>query len=261
MKISEGEMVLLFHTPRKKWLAKIEAGKKFHTHLGIIDFSDILNLEYGMSVKTSLDKIIYLIKPTIHDYVMKSERGTQIVYPKDLGYIAIRAGVQNGSRILEIGTGSAALTTFLASIVRPDGHIFTFDINPEFMKIAKKNLVKAGMTDSVTMHQYDTHLGINNIENIDVAIVDLGDPWSVIEQVYKVLNGSGRFVSICPTMNQAEKTAEMLKINNFIDIECTELLIRNIEAREGKTRPSMRMIGHTTYLVFGRKSIVVNQQQ
>jgi tRNA (adenine57-N1/adenine58-N1)-methyltransferase len=32
-----------------------------------------------------------------------------------------------------------------------------------------------------------------------------------------------------------------------------ELMIRNMEAREGMTRPSMRMIGHTTYLVFARK--------
>jgi tRNA (adenine57-N1/adenine58-N1)-methyltransferase len=39
----------------------------------------------------------------------------------------------------------------------------------------------------------------------------------------------------------------------FVDIEATEILLRNIEAREGMTRPSMRMIGHTTYLIFGRK--------
>jgi tRNA (adenine57-N1/adenine58-N1)-methyltransferase len=36
-------------------------------------------------------------------------------------------------------------------------------------------------------------------------------------------------------------------------------MIRNMEAREGMTRPSMRMIGHTTYLVFARK--VQKQQQ
>jgi tRNA (adenine57-N1/adenine58-N1)-methyltransferase len=44
----------------------------------------------------------------------------------------------------------------------------------------------------------------------------------------------------------------------FTDIESTEIMIRNIEAREGKTRPSMRMIGHTTYLIFGRKIIEGN---
>jgi tRNA (adenine57-N1/adenine58-N1)-methyltransferase len=183
---------------------------------------------------------------------MKSERNTQIVYPKDLGYIAIRSGIQNGSKVLEIGTGSGALTTFLASIVKPNGHVYTYDINPEFMKIAKKNLVKSKMDEYVTMTEYDIRNGIS-LQEFDAAIIDLGDPWTVVENVYKVLKGSGAFLAICPTMNQAEKTAISLKNNYFTDIECVEILIRNIEAREGMTRPSMRMIGHTTYLIFARK--------
>jgi tRNA (adenine57-N1/adenine58-N1)-methyltransferase catalytic subunit len=56
-------------------------------------------------------------------------------------------------------------------------------------------------------------------------------------------------------MNQLEKTAKQMYEIGFTDIESTEIMIRNIEAREGKTRPSMRMIGHTTYLIFGRKII------
>jgi tRNA (adenine57-N1/adenine58-N1)-methyltransferase len=55
-------------------------------------------------------------------------------------------------------------------------------------------------------------------------------------------------------MNQLEKSATELKQNNFIDVDCVELMIRNIEAREGMSRPSMRMIGHTTYLIFARKT-------
>ncbi|HET8792190.1 MAG TPA: tRNA methyltransferase, partial [Nitrososphaeraceae archaeon] len=82
---------------------------------------------------------------------------------------------------------------------------------------------------------------------------DLGDPWTIAENVYKLLKGSGTFLAICPTMNQAEKTAISLKDNCYTDIECVEILIRNIEAREGMTRPSMRMVGHTTYLIFARK--------
>ena len=46
----------------------------------------------------------------------------------------------------------------------------------------------------------------------------------------------------------------------YADIDCVELMIRNIEAREGMTRPSMRMIGHTTYLVFARKVQKLQQQ-
>ena len=251
-KIEEGSFVLLFHTPRKKWLARVTQDKKLHTHLGIIDISAAIGMEYGSAVRTTEGKLIFLIEPTIHDFIMKSERRTQIVYPKDLGYIAARTGLKNGSKVLEIGTGSAALATFMASIVKPDGHIYSFDVNPEFMEIARRNLEKAGMSPYVTLHQHDPHQGVD-VREADVAIVDLGDPWTVVDQVHDALKGSGAFVAICPTMNQIEKTATELKRTGYADIDCVELMIRNMEAREGMTRPSMRMIGHTTYLVFARK--------
>jgi tRNA (adenine57-N1/adenine58-N1)-methyltransferase catalytic subunit len=251
-KIEEGSYVLLFHMPRKKWLTKVVRDKKLHTHLGIIDVSAAIGMEYGSTVRTTEGKLIFLLEPTIHDFIMKSQRKTQIIYPKDLGYIAARTGLKNGSKVLEVGTGSGALTTFMASIVKPEGHIYSFDVNSEFMEIAKSNLEKAGMVTFVTIYQRDPHQGID-VRDADVAIVDLGDPWTVVDQVYSALKGSGAFVAICPTMNQIEKTATELKKSGYADIECVELMIRNIEAREGMTRPSMRMIGHTTYLVFARK--------
>lgn len=257
MKIQEGSYVLLFHTPRKKWLAKVTSNKKLHTHLGVIDISATMGMEYGSAIRTTEGKLVFLIQPTIHDFIMKSERRTQIVYPKDLGYIAARTGLQNGSKVLEIGTGSAALATFLASIVKPEGHIYSFDVNAEFMAIARRNLEKAGMDKYVTLNQHDPHQGVD-VRDVDVAIVDLGDPWTVLDQAYDALKGSGAFVAICPTMNQIEKTATELKRAGYADIDCVELLIRSMEAREGMTRPSMRMIGHTTYLVFARK---VQRQQ
>jgi tRNA (adenine57-N1/adenine58-N1)-methyltransferase len=251
-KIEESSYVLLFHTPRKKWLIRVARDKKFHTHLGIVDVSSIIGMEYGSAIRTTEGKLIFLMEPTIHDFIMKSERKTQIVYPKDLGYIVARTGLKNGSKVLEVGTGSGSLATFMASIVKPEGHIYTFDVNSEFMEIAKRNLEKAGMAQYVTMHQHDPHQGVD-IRNVDVATVDLGDPWTVIDQVYDALKGGGAFVAICPTMNQIEKTAAQLKKSGYADIDCVELMIRNMEAREGMTRPSMRMIGHTTYLVFARK--------
>lgn len=253
MTIQEGSYVLLFHTSRKKWLTRVNREKKVHTHIGVIDVSSIIGSEYGTIIKTSEGKVIHLVEPTIHDFIMKSERRTQIIYPKDLGFIVARTGLKSGSIVLEIGTGSGGLTTFLASIVKPSGHVYTYDINPDFMEIAKRNLEKAEMSAYVTMRLHDPHQGLD-IQYVDVAIVDLGDPWSVINQVYQVLKPSGAFVAICPTMNQLEKSSIELKQNNFIDVECVELLIRDIEAREGMSRPSMRMVGHTTYLIFARKS-------
>jgi tRNA (adenine57-N1/adenine58-N1)-methyltransferase catalytic subunit len=255
MEIEDGAYVLFFYHASKNWLTRIEKNKKLHTHIGIIDFDSILGLEYGSSVITSKQKKVYLMLPTIFDFVMKSDRKTQIVYPKDLGYIAIRTGLKSGCNVLEIGTGSASLTTFFASLVGPSGHVFTYDINEEFMEIARKNLKKSGMENYVSMFKQDIMTEGLERTDIDIAIIDLGDPWNVLQIVHKCLKNSGSVAVICPTMNQLEKTSKHMNEVGFMDIESTEIMIRNIEAREGKTRPSMRMIGHTTYLIFGRKII------
>jgi tRNA (adenine57-N1/adenine58-N1)-methyltransferase catalytic subunit len=256
MKISEGAYVLFFHQASKNWLTKVEKNKKLHTHIGIIDFDQVIGLEYGSSIMTPKQKKVYLMEPSVYDFVMKSDRKTQIVYPKDLGYIAIRTGLKSGSNVLEIGTGSASLTTFFASLVEPGGHVFTYDVNEEFMEIASRNLKKSGMEKNVTMFKHDIMKeGLEEQSNIDVAIIDLGDPWNILQIVHKCLKNSGSVAIICPTMNQLEKTAKRLHEVGFTDIESSEIMIRNIEAREGKTRPSTRMIGHTTYLIFARKII------
>tara|TARA_B110001454_G_scaffold193895_1_gene195069 strand:- start:112 stop:930 length:819 start_codon:yes stop_codon:yes gene_type:complete len=253
-KIKSGDHVLFFYNDSKKWLLTIKRKEQFHTHIGIIKHVDAIGKEFGSRVVTNKDKYVYLLKPSIYDYVMKMQHGTQIVYPKDFGYIAARTGIKSGHKVVEIGTGSGSLTTFIASIVNPRGHVYTFDIEPKFMEIAKKNIEKAGMTKYVTMHNQDLKK-VKRIPMIDVdmVIVDLGDPWTVMPQVRKMLKGSGFVVAICPTMNQLEKVSSAFLANEFSDIDCTEHIIRHIEAREGKTRHSFRGIGHTTYLAIARK--------
>ncbi|HYL67393.1 MAG TPA: tRNA (adenine-N1)-methyltransferase [Nitrosopumilaceae archaeon] len=253
-KIKQNSFVLFFYNDSKKWLMKVSKKQQFHTHVGVINHKDVVGKEYGSTIKTNKGKYIYLLEPTIHDYIMKSQRSTQIVYPKDLGYIAARTGLQSGQKVVEIGTGSGSLTTFLASIVNPRGHVYTFDVDPNFMEIARKNIEKAGVAKYVTMEKLDIKsVKKVPITDVDIVVVDLGDPWTVVPQARKMLKGSGAFVAICPTMNQLEKLAIALNENDFYDIECTEQIVRTIEAREGKTRHSFRSIGHTTYVAFARK--------
>ncbi len=254
-KIKNNSYVLFFYNDSKKWLNKISKDQALHTHVGVIKHDDAIGKEYGSRVRTNKDKYVYLLEPTIHDFVMKSQHGTQIVYPKDLGYIAARAGIQSGQTVVEIGTGSGALTTFLASIVKPRGHVYTFDVEPKFMEIAKKNITRAGMIKYVTMENLDIKTTKKMpLTDADIAIIDLGDPWSVVPQVRKMLKGSGAVIAICPTMNQLEKLTGSLVENEFTDIECSEHILRTIDAREGKTRHSFYGIGHTTYVAFARKA-------
>jgi len=254
-KIKQNSPVLFYFNHSKKWLMKISKKEILHTHIGVIKHSDAIGKEYGSKIITNKDKYVYLLKPTMYDYVMKIQHGTQIVYPKDLGYIVARAGIGSGQKILEIGTGSGSLTSFIANIIKPRGHVYTFDVNENFMKIAEKNIKKAGVSKYVTQHNLDLKTRKKMpLNDIDVALIDLGDPWTVIPQVRQMLKGSGSVFAICPTMNQLEKLTIALVENEFTDIESTEHILRTIEAREGKTRHSFQGIGHTTYLCFARKA-------
>ena len=253
--IKNNSPVLFFYNNSKKWLTKISKKESFHTHIGVLKHADAIGKEYGSRLMTNKDKYVYLLEPTMYDYVMKIQHGTQIVYPKDIGYIVARAGIGDGQKILEIGTGSGSLTSFVASIVKPRGHVYTFDVDENFMKIAEKNIKKAGVSKYVTQHNLDLKIAKKMpLEDMDVAFIDLGDPWTVIPQVRQMLKGSGCVFAICPTMNQLEKLTMALVENEFTDIESTEHIIRTIEAREGKTRHSFQGIGHTTYLCFARKA-------
>lgn len=245
----------MYYNHTKKWLVRISKKDQLHTHIGVINHADAIGKEFGSRLVTNKDRYVYLLKPTIFDFIMKIQHGTQIVYPKDIGYIISRLGVHSGLKIVEIGTGSGSLTTYLASIVKPRGHVFTFDVDEKFIKIAKKNIEKAGMSKYITMKNLDIKTTKKMpMSDADVVIVDLGDPWVVVPQARKMLKGSGSFAAICPTMNQLEKLSNALVKNEFTDIECTELILRTIDAREGKTRHSFIGIGHTTYLCFARKA-------
>ena len=233
----------------------ISKKESLHTHIGVLKHADAIGKEYGSRLMTNKDKYVYLLEPTMYDYIMKIQHGTQIVYPKDLGYIAARAGIQDGQKILEIGTGSGSMTSFVASIVKPRGHVYTFDVDEKFMKIAEKNIRRSGVSKYVTQTNLDLKTSKEiPVTEMDVALIDLGDPWVVLPKVRQMLKGSGCIFAICPTMNQLEKLTIALIENEFTDIESTEHIIRTIAAREGKTRHSFQGIGHTTYLCFARKA-------
>jgi tRNA A58 N-methylase Trm61 len=46
--------------------------------------------------------------------LLNTKRNTQILYPKDIGYILITLGIGPGCRVIEAGTGSGGLTQALA---------------------------------------------------------------------------------------------------------------------------------------------------
>jgi len=251
--IGEGDDVLLFLDRRRTFLVKAEKEKTLHTHKGFIQLGELIGKRYGTRIKSSKDVEFAALKPGIRDYVFKISRRTQIMYPKDIALIIMFSGIHTGSRVVEAGTGTGALTSTLAFYVQPSGRVYSYEIRQEFIEIALKNLKRAGVPEYVDIKNKDITQGIDEKE-LDAVILDMATPWLVVAHAYSALKGSGTFASFSPTIDQVVKTTDALKDNGFVDIETVECLVRGIQTERGRTRPETLMTGHTGYITFARKA-------
>jgi tRNA (adenine57-N1/adenine58-N1)-methyltransferase len=174
------------------------------------------------------------------------------MYPKDIGIIILKLGLTSGSKVLEIGTGSGAMTLAVATSVRPNGHVDTYEARPEFAEIAQRNFRRAGVSEFVTIHHGDAGKGLDG-EGYDAAVIDVGDPWPILPLVHKAVSGGSPIVSFSPTVNQVERTTQTLRDVGFANVHTLECFLREIRAETGKTRPATIMIGHTGYMTFAQK--------
>ncbi len=252
--ISEGEDILLYLNPRTTYLVRVEKGKSFHTHKGIVQLDGLIGKEYGVSAQSSMGFRFVALRPVVTDYVFKMSRRTQINYPKDIALIVMFSGVGSGSRVVEAGTGTGALTSALAFYVKPTGRIFSYEVRQEFLDTALKNLERARVSDYVELKNKDITGGIDEAD-VDAVVLDLATPWLVVPHACSALKGSGSLVSFSPTIDQVLKTVEALRENGFVYVETVECLMRGIQVEAGKTRPETLMTGHTGYITFARKAL------
>ncbi len=252
--IAEGDDIFLYLDRRRTYLVKVESDKSFHTHKGYIQLGDLIGKEYGTRIASSMDIEFVALKPNIRDYIFKTNRRTQISYPKDISLIIMFSGIGPGSRVVEAGTGTGALTSAIAHYIKPAGRVYTYDIRQEFQKNAEKNLERAGLLEYVELKEGDVTEGIEE-KDLDAVILDMATPWLVVPHAYPALKGSGVLVSFSPTIDQVVKAVEALTDYGFVGIETVETLMRFMQVVRGKTRPQTVMTGHTGYLTFARKAI------
>jgi tRNA (adenine57-N1/adenine58-N1)-methyltransferase len=250
--IETGDEILLYLNERKSWLVKVEAGKKFHSHKGIVDLDGVVGKPYGSEVRTTLGATLRVLPADYLDHLERIARRTQVIYPKDMAYITLMANVRSGSKVVECGTGSGALTSYLASHVRPGGKVITYEVREEFQENARKNIEKLGLLDSVEFRLKDITEGIDE-SGVDAAVLDMATPWLVVGIAYKALRTGGRLVSFSPTINQVEKAVEEMRKSGFVGIKTVELIMRTYKVKFNETRPDMVMVGHTGYIVSARR--------
>ena len=130
--------VVVVKSDKNKFLAVIEKGKEFVTNEGKIQFDNLETLPSKLTSSSGFEFKIY--SPTYKEFVLLMKRGPQIIYPKDLGQIIVEADISSNSTVLEIGTGSGALTLFLFKILKDNGNLYTLDISKQNQRRAQKTI-------------------------------------------------------------------------------------------------------------------------
>jgi tRNA (adenine57-N1/adenine58-N1)-methyltransferase catalytic subunit len=249
--IKEGDLIQLVDAKHQFYFIRMATGEVFQSHKGNIAHNDIIGKSWGSRIRSHLGNPYYVFQPSIADMLENIPRNTQIMYPKDIGYILLRMGIDYGQRIIEAGTGSGAFTSALAMRVGETGKIYSYDVRAEAQHQAARNLNKFGLTKRVELKNKDIAEGFDETD-VDALFLDVKTPFDYVSQVRRVLKIGGYFGAILPTANQAIHLIDTLRHYDFAFIEVMEISLRYYRADPDRFRPVDRMIAHTGFLLFAR---------
>jgi len=252
MPFLEGETVFLADRSGKRTWLRVSYEMLKIASLGTVDGSRFKELNDG-SVITIVGKDYYVFRPGTVELMESLDRGAQIIGPKDAATILLNCDVSSGKTVLEVGAGSGGLTTALLSAVAPSGIVHTLEFKEENAKLALKNVKRTGLDKC---WKYTIGDARNTKVDIvaDALIMDMPDPWLALDNLYGNLRMGGRLCSYVPNMNQAESIVHAMREKGFVEVYALENIQRGLEVHPGGVRPSFDTLGHTGYLIFGRKA-------
>jgi tRNA (adenine57-N1/adenine58-N1)-methyltransferase len=206
-------------------------------------------------VKTHLGHSFIMLRPSLHDRIVNLRRISQIIYPKESGYILLKMNIGPGSRVVEAGSGSGGLTVVLANAVRPDGMVYSYDVRSDMRDRARRNVKREGLENLVEFKVRDVAQGFDE-RRVDALFLDLPAPWKYLKQAHAALVNGGFFGAIVPTTNQITRLLTALHRAGFGQLEVEEILLRPYKPVPTRLRPTDKMVAHTGFLVFARSLVL-----
>ncbi len=248
--------LVVIKSKNQKYLVVLKEGGEFVTENGKIEYNQIKKLP--SIITTSTGDTFKIYSPSYKEFVLLMKRGPQIIYPKDVGQIIIEGNIFSNSKVLELGTGSGALTLYLILILGDKGKLISLDVDNKNQYRAKKTIERYLSTFN---NEFKFNLDLINSdlanfkysdiqEKVDVVITDLPEPWKFFD--FNKIENQVTWVSYLPSITQVEKLTHRLHENNFENIEVKEILERSWIIKDKIIRPMNEMVGHTGFVVSGR---------
>ena len=249
--LKSGELLLLVDPKDRRYLITLETGKEFHSHSGFISHDDLIKSGDGVRIKSSGGMEYLAIRPTMADAILKMPRAAQIIYPKDIAHILVAADIGPQHKVLESGVGSGALSI---ALLRSGAEVIGYELREDFAHRAIKN-VSAFLSEEkagrYSVKISDAYKGFDE-SNFDRVILDLPEPWRVVDHIPPVLRTGGIFVSYTPSITQVSRLREKLGTDDYAMVETTEILRRTWHVEGQAVRPDHRMVAHTGFITSAR---------
>lgn len=257
--VNDGDLAQLVGLRHKSFIVRVKQGGELQTHRGVVKFDDIIGKPWGSRIRSHMGNPFYVLQPALGDLLKELPRNTQILYPKDIGFILVQMGIGEGQVVLEAGTGSGSLTSAMAFAVGSRGKVITYEAREEMQKLARKNISRLGLEERVDfkLRELTQEQGFDE-EGVDALFLDLPNPYDYIHHARKALKMGGFFGCILPTANQVSKLLLALRQFDFAFVDVCEVLLRYYKPEPDRLRPVDRMVAHTGFLIFARPVLIEN---
>jgi len=252
--LRDGDTVLLIDRKDRRYLRRLRAGKTVSVRGRPMPSEALIGQPEGVSVLNERGEPFLVIRPSYAELIPSLPRRAQPIYPKDVGVLIHWGDIGPGMQVIEIGTGPGALTLALLRAVGPTGRLSSYEIREDFAESARDNVARFhGPAPEWTVRVQDARLGLEE-HDVDRVVVDVPEPWELLEQIAVALRAGGILSCFLPTLLQVKHLADALEAHPaFGHVTTVEAFLRDWHIEGRSIRPAHRMVAHTGLLIFARR--------
>lgn len=249
-----GDLCLLVDAKGRTYLIDLAPGETFQYHAGALAHDEVLGRDPTCLLRSSTGSRLLAMRPRLADYVLRMPRGAQLVYPKDLGPMIHWGDIAAGHTVIEAGTGSGALALALLRAVGPGGKVITVERRADHQAHARKIIARflGGIPENLEMVAGEVEEVFAEHGGADRLVLDLPEPWTVLEAAAGNLAGDAVVCAYVPTIPQVRRLVDAMRhTGRFVPGETFEGLHREWRVDGRVVRPESQMVGHTGFITTG----------
>ena len=249
-----GDQVQLTDPKGRQHRLVLVAGKVFHTHRGGVAHDALIGQPEGCLVTSSGGTAYIALRPLLADYTLSMARGAAVIYPKDAAQIVAMADIFPGATVIEAGAGSGALSSWLLRAVGEEGLLISYERRPEFAQIARENVERYFGGPHPAWRLTVSDLPAELPGDTDRIVLDMLAPWEHTTAAAAALVPGGLLCCYVATTTQLARTVTAMRDQgSFAEPAAWETMQRGWHVEGLAVRPEHRMVGHTGFLITGRR--------